>query len=98
MDLRALRLQALVLRTLPYGENDLVVHLLARGLGRVPAFARGARKSQKRFGPLEPFQLFEIPDLRLSFFRRQHFADISARHNFERFERIVRRLTFQLCP
>ncbi len=60
MDLRAARLQALVLRTLPYGENDLVVHLLARGLGRVPAFARGARKSQKRFGPIEPFQLCEV--------------------------------------
>jgi DNA repair protein RecO (recombination protein O) len=60
MDLRAERLHALVLKALPYGENDLVVHLLARGLGRVPAFARGARKSQKRFGPIEPFQLCEV--------------------------------------
>ena len=60
MDLRAERLQALVLRTLPYGENDLVVHLLARGLGRVPVFARGARKSRKRFCPLEPYQLCEV--------------------------------------
>jgi DNA repair protein RecO (recombination protein O) len=60
MDLRAERLQALVLRTLPYGESDLVVHLLARGLGRVPAFARNARRSQKRFGAIEPYQLCEV--------------------------------------
>ena len=60
MDLRAERMQALVLRTTPYGEADVVVHLLVRGRGRLPAFARGARASRKRFGgALEPFQLVE---------------------------------------
>lgn len=50
--------EAVVLRTVPYGESDLVVHLLARGRGRVGAFARGARKSHRRFGgALEPFAL-----------------------------------------
>ena len=60
MDTRAERLQAIVLRTVPYGESDLVVHLLVRGRGRVSAFARGARSSRRRFGgALEPFLLVE---------------------------------------
>ena len=61
MELRAERLSALVLRTLPYGESDQVVHLLARGRGRLAVFARGARSSKRRFGgALEPFQLCEV--------------------------------------
>ena len=48
--------EAVVLRVVPYGDADLVVHLLVRGLGKVGAFARGARRSRKRFGGgLEPF-------------------------------------------
>lgn len=50
-----------MLRTVPYGEADVVVHLLCRGLGRVGAFARGARRSSKRFGGgLELFMLLEV--------------------------------------
>jgi len=60
VDLRAHRVDALVLRAIPYGEADAVVHLLVRGRGRVSAFARGARSSRKRFGgALEPFQRVE---------------------------------------
>ncbi len=60
MDLRAHRVDALVLRAIAYGDADAVVHLLVRGRGRVPAFARGARSSRKRFGgALEPFQRVE---------------------------------------
>jgi len=60
MDLRAQRVEALVLRNIPYGESDAVVHLLVRGRGRIPAFARGARTSRKRFaGALEPFTRVE---------------------------------------
>lgn len=52
--------EALVLRTVPYGDSDLVVHLLVRGLGRVSAFARGARRAHRRFaGGLEPFGALE---------------------------------------
>ncbi|GAC1348310.1 MAG: hypothetical protein NVSMB23_29150 [Myxococcales bacterium] len=61
MDTRAERLQAFVLRTLPYGESDVIAHLLVKGRGRVSAFARGARKSVKRFGgALAAFQLIEV--------------------------------------
>lgn len=41
--------QAIVLRTVSYGESDRVVTLFGRTTGRVSALARGARKSQKRF-------------------------------------------------
>jgi DNA repair protein RecO (recombination protein O) len=45
-----------VLRRVPYGDTDLVVELLGETVGRLSALARGARKSQKRFGgTLEPF-------------------------------------------
>jgi len=60
MDLRAQRLEAIVLRSIAYGESDAVVHLLVRGRGRISAFARAARSSRKRFGgALEPFQRVE---------------------------------------
>ena len=41
---------AIVLRAINYGESDRVVTLIGRSTGRLSALARGARKSQKRFG------------------------------------------------
>ena len=41
---------ALLLGAVAYGEADRVVTLLTRAHGKVSAMARGARKSQKRFG------------------------------------------------
>ncbi|NTU59696.1 MAG: DNA repair protein RecO [Deltaproteobacteria bacterium] len=41
---------ALVLRLTPFREADAVVHLLTREAGTLAVMARGARKSQKRFG------------------------------------------------
>lgn len=53
-------MEGLVLRTIPYGDADLVVHLLVRGKGRVSAFARAAKSSQRRFGgALEAFHLVD---------------------------------------
>ena len=50
------KLQAFVLSSLDYGDSDRIVSLFTLEHGRVKAFARGARKSRKRFGPaLEPF-------------------------------------------
>ena len=61
VDTRAERLLAIVLRTVAYGDHDVIAHLLVRGRGRVSAFARGARSSRRRFaGALEPFQLVEV--------------------------------------
>ncbi len=53
-----LKLRAVVLRSVDYGESDRVVALLTRERGKVSAFARGARASRRRFGgALEPFTL-----------------------------------------
>lgn len=47
---------AIVLRHVDYGEADRVVTVLTPDHGRLKGFARGARKSRRRFGPaLEPF-------------------------------------------
>lgn len=42
--------EAILLRSVAYGESDRVVTLLGRSTGRVSALARSARKSLKRFG------------------------------------------------
>jgi DNA repair protein RecO (recombination protein O) len=41
---------AVVVRTIDYAESDRIVTLVTREHGKVSAIARGARKSQKRFG------------------------------------------------
>jgi DNA repair protein RecO (recombination protein O) len=46
--------RALVLRSVPVGEADLVVTLLTASRGVLAASARGARRSARRFGALEP--------------------------------------------
>jgi DNA repair protein RecO (recombination protein O) len=54
-----LKLTAIVLRAVDYGESDRVITLLSRERGKVSAFARGARASRRRFGgALEPFTIF----------------------------------------
>ena len=55
------KLQAFVLSALDYGDSDRIVSLFTLEHGRLKAFARGARKSRKRFGPaLEPFARIDI--------------------------------------
>jgi DNA repair protein RecO (recombination protein O) len=57
----AVKLSAIVLRTVDYGESDRIVTLLSRERGKVSAFARGARASRRRFGgALEPFTLLSV--------------------------------------
>jgi DNA repair protein RecO (recombination protein O) len=48
--------EAVVLRSIRYGEADRILHLYSPTLGRVGAIAKGARKPKSRFGGrLEPF-------------------------------------------
>ncbi|MHB8709719.1 MAG: DNA repair protein RecO [Desulfuromonadales bacterium] len=48
--------RAIILRHVDYGEADRIVTVLTPDHGRLKGFARGARRSRKRFGPaLEPF-------------------------------------------
>jgi DNA repair protein RecO (recombination protein O) len=52
----ALKTEAIVLRSIRYGEADRILHLFTPGKGRLSAIAKGARRSRSRFGArLEPF-------------------------------------------
>jgi DNA repair protein RecO (recombination protein O) len=52
----SLRTEAIVLRSIRYGEADRILHLYSPHLGRLAAIAKGARKTRSRFGArLEPF-------------------------------------------
>jgi DNA repair protein RecO (recombination protein O) len=48
--------EAIVLRSIRYGEADRILHLYSSARGRVNAIAKGVRKPRSRFGGrLEPF-------------------------------------------
>ena len=52
----SLKTEAIVLRSIRYGEADRILHLYTPNNGRLSAIAKGARRSRSRFGArLEPF-------------------------------------------
>jgi DNA repair protein RecO (recombination protein O) len=52
----SLKTEAIVLRSIRYGEADRILHLYTTRHGRLGAIARGARRARSRFGArLEPF-------------------------------------------
>ena len=52
----SLRTDAIVLRSLRYGEADRILHLFTPRHGRLGAIAKGVRRARSRFGArLEPF-------------------------------------------
>ncbi len=53
--------RALVVRTVPYGESDVVATLLTEHEGKVAAIVRGARKGSRRVaGALEPMHTISV--------------------------------------
>ncbi|MGE5282313.1 MAG: DNA repair protein RecO [Chloroflexota bacterium] len=53
---KTLKTEAVVLRSIRYGEADRILHLYSRSRGRIGAIAKGARRPKSRFGGrLEPF-------------------------------------------
>ena len=55
------RTEAVVLRSIRYGEADRVLHLYTADRGRVGAIAKGVRRPRSRFGGrLEPFFRLQI--------------------------------------
>ena len=51
-----LHTEALILRSVDFGESDLILHLLTPDTGRLTVIAKGARRSKKRFpGTLDFF-------------------------------------------
>ena len=62
----SIRTEALILRSIDFGESDRILHLLVPEIGRLPAIAKGARRSVRRFsGTLDLFNHVKIQvDLR----------------------------------
>jgi DNA repair protein RecO (recombination protein O) len=53
---KTLKTEAIVLRSIRYGEADRILHLYSTTRGRIGAIAKGARRPRSRFGGrLEPF-------------------------------------------
>ena len=51
-----LKTEAIVLRSIRYGEADRILHLYTPHHGRISAIAKGVRRARSRFGArLEPF-------------------------------------------
>jgi DNA repair protein RecO (recombination protein O) len=58
---RRITSEALLVRSVPYGESDLIVQLLTASDGRLGAVVRGGRRSQRRVGgALEPFHTIRV--------------------------------------
>lgn len=58
---RTLKTEAIVLRSIRYGEADRVLHLYTKERGKVGAIAKGSRRPRSRFGGrLEPFFRLEL--------------------------------------
>jgi DNA repair protein RecO (recombination protein O) len=56
-----LRSEAVVLRSLRYGEADRILHLYTPMRGRIGAIAKGVRRTRSRFGGrLEPFSHVDL--------------------------------------
>src|SRR5207245_9070827 len=58
---RAYKTEAVVLRSICFGEADRVLHLYTLERGRIGAVAKGIRKTKSRFGArLEPLSHAEL--------------------------------------
>lgn len=54
------RTEALLVRSAPFGDADLMVTLFTEARGTISAVARSARKSARRFPSLEPMHLLRV--------------------------------------
>ncbi len=55
------RTEGIVLRTIPFGEADLIVTYLTPDFGIIKLFAKSPRKTKSRFGSsLEPLSLVKV--------------------------------------
>jgi DNA repair protein RecO (recombination protein O) len=83
--------QAVVVRLVDYSEADRIATLLTRDAGKLAALARGARRSQRRFGSLALFALGEAT-LRRSRGELWGLDHFSASRDFPNISRDVARL------
>jgi DNA repair protein RecO (recombination protein O) len=80
---------AVLLRSVDYGEADRIVTLLTSRHGKLSLLARGARRSRRRFGgALEPFSLLDV-ELSLG---RGELGSLHAAHVTRAFPALLRDL------
>lgn len=70
--MRGIETEALILRSVDFGESDRVLHLITPLQGRLTAIAKGARRSVKRFGGT--LDLFNHLRVQVDFGRRTNMA------------------------
>ena len=59
--MKQIETDALLVRSIAYGESDIIATLLTRALGKVSVMVRGGRKSTKRVGgAMEPFHTISV--------------------------------------
>lgn len=79
--MRTLQCEALLLRSVDFGESDRIVHLLTSDAGRLTAIAKAARRSQRRFpGTLDLFNHLAVdgrvkPRASMAFLERARLID-----------------------
>ena len=79
--------EALILRSVDYGEKDKIVTVLSPEVGKFTAIAKGARSSRKRFaGGLQPYRKLELlytakPQARMSML--QEMKVLTVHHRLE---------------
>ena len=66
--------EAIVIRSLPFGESDKIVTFFTKDFGKIKGIAKGARRSRKRFQ--NALELFA--HLRLAFFAREGMGLVRA--------------------
>jgi DNA repair protein RecO (recombination protein O) len=77
----ALHCEAVLLRSVDFGESDRIVHLLTSNAGRLTAIAKAARRSHRRFpGTLDLFNRLVIdgrmrPRASMAFLERARLVD-----------------------
>jgi DNA repair protein RecO (recombination protein O) len=79
---RSRQSRALLLRSIDYRDSDRIVTLLTEDYGKLSALARGARKSQRRFGgALQPYVLMNA-HFRLGRGELAHLEQVSVDRSF----------------
>jgi DNA repair protein RecO (recombination protein O) len=84
---RSFETEAVVLRSIRFGEADRILHLYSAGRGRIGAIAKGARKPRSRFGGrLEPFFRLDL----LLYEGRGELATVTAASTVDGYPRLRR--------
>lgn len=82
--------EAIVLRSLDYGESDRIVTLYTRDYGKIRGIAKGARRSRKRFA--NALELFCFSQIVFSRKGRDSLSLLEESHVYHHFENIRQNL------